>query len=104
MERHRNPQVDATGKVLRFPPISAGRAPTASDVAEVNQARVLRRREKRSALWIDGAWVLLAWIVAVCRLRLAIMQHEVFGAEASMAFLVVVLMPLMRAPRIIAVV
>jgi len=37
-----------------------------------------------------------------CAAWLAIVQREVFGAEASMAFLVVVLLPLIRAPRIVA--
>ena len=102
MHRQQDPQVETKGKVLRFPSLGAGHAATASHIARVNAAHALQRREQRAAAWIGGAWVLLAWIVAVCRLHLAITQHQVFGAEASMAFLVAVLLPLMRARSIAA--
>jgi hypothetical protein len=59
------------------------------------------RRQRRAAAWLNGTWVLLAWTVAVDRLWLAIKHHQVFGAETSIAFLVVVVLPLMRGPKLV---
>jgi hypothetical protein len=53
---------------------------------------------------MSGAWVSLAWIVSILRLRLAVTHHEVFDFETSLAFLVVVLMPIPYATRIAAAV
>jgi uncharacterized membrane protein len=71
-----------------------------ADVAQVREANALRRRQERAASWMNRIVLLLAWIVAVCRLELALTHHEVFGVVASMAFLVAVLMPLVHARSI----
>src|SRR5258708_35897838 len=94
----RNPQVEKAGKILRL--LRPRRPRKAPDGAKVIEARVMESRRRRALTWISGAWVLLAWIVAACRLRSPVMHHEVFGAEAGMAFLVVVVLPLMQAGRI----
>jgi hypothetical protein len=49
---------------------------------------------------MNVTWVLLAWTVAACQLRLPVMQHQVFGAETIAAFVVVVMLPIMQAGRI----
>jgi hypothetical protein len=39
-------------------------------------------------------WSLFAWTLAALRLRLAAAHHEVFGVDATLAFLVAVVLPL----------
>ena len=99
MSQHRNPQ-ERSAKILRFPLLRSRRAVTSADDAEVNDPRVLERRRRRAAAWLGGACGLLAWIVALSRLRFATLHHEVFGVESTMAFLVVVSMPLIHAGRL----
>jgi hypothetical protein len=43
----------------------------------------------------------MAWVVAVARLRLATVAREVFGIDATFAFLIAVVLPLMAAPRLL---
>jgi hypothetical protein len=101
MDSQRSPEVETLAKVLPFPPRSTRRA-KASDLIKAEQARALERRRRQTAVWTGRAWVVLAWIVAACRLRLAIVHREVFGFEASVALLVAIVLPLMRAPSIAA--
>jgi hypothetical protein len=101
MDRHRNPPFETTGKVVRIVPKRRGR-PTTLDVAMVNEERAMRRREQRAVVWLDGAWAVLAWTVSVFRLRLAVVHHEVFGLETTLAFLVAVALPFLKGRRIVA--
>jgi hypothetical protein len=71
-----------------------------SNAAKGNEARAIVHMQQRTSTWISVSWVLLAWTVAAGRLRFAITHHQVFGVETSMAFLVAVLIPVMRARRI----
>jgi hypothetical protein len=47
------------------------------------------------------AWCVFAWCVAATRLRLAAVRHEVFGVDATLAFLVAVVLPLVCAKSIV---
>jgi hypothetical protein len=79
-----------TGRVLPFPPVaraSARATRVERDVAAPDPAQHSR------AWWL--AWWSMAWIVAAARVRLAAAQHEVFGVEATLAFLVAVVLPLL---------
>jgi hypothetical protein len=53
-------------------------------------------RRQLWARWIDAFWVLLATVLAASRLFDAVQRREVFGLEASMAFLLVASIPLIR--------
>ncbi|HEX7476610.1 MAG TPA: hypothetical protein VF331_02270 [Polyangiales bacterium] len=46
------------------------------------------------------AWCVFAWCVAATRLRLAAVNHEAFGVDATLAFLVAVVLPLLCAKPI----
>jgi hypothetical protein len=102
MDHRRNPPVEPTGKVLRLVPRRRGRPTTTLDVELVKEEREQRRRDQRAAAWFDAAWVALAWTVSVWELRRAIAHREVFGVETTIAFLVAIALPLVRARRIIA--
>ena len=104
MDRDRDPPVETTGKVLTFPFHGAEPEVAAAGVAGLDDARAAARRGRLSAAWIDGAWVLLATILAGYRVWIAVAHRQVFGAEASAAFVLVVSMPLIRARRIVAAV
>jgi hypothetical protein len=101
MDVQRKPLSERVGKILKFPLLGPKRGAHASGRASVLEARIFERRRRRLAQWINGIWMLLAWAVSAFRVRFAIGHHQVFDAEASIAFVVVVLMPLMLAPKII---
>lgn len=42
-------------------------------------------------------WWLIAWTVAAARVRLAVSQREIFGLDASLAFLIAVVLPICSA-------
>ena len=44
-------------------------------------------------------WWCMAWTAAALRLHAAAAQHEVFGLDASLAFMIAVVLPLMAAKR-----
>ncbi len=103
MDHRGDHHVETTGKVLTFPPPYAEAEASAADVVRSNEAHVMRRR-RRQAEWFEGAWVLLAWVLAAIRLAFAVRQRQVFGLEASTSFLLFVSAPLFLARRIAAVV
>jgi hypothetical protein len=103
MDRHRHSEIEARGNVLKFRPLRAGRPATTADVARAKEEQSLRHREQRLAVWVVRIWMLLAWLVALSRLRLALAHHEVFRADASVAFVVAVIIPIMRIKSIVAV-
>jgi hypothetical protein len=100
MDRHQDPQVEKAGRILKFPLLRSKRAAAANEAAKISEARVLDHRRRRITAWISGVWILLAWTVAACQLRLPVLHHQVFGAETIAAFLVVVLMPIVQAGKI----
>jgi len=106
MDRPGNPPVETTGKVLtfpspdsEFPPPAAEAEASAAGDARVNVALAMRRR-RRQAKRLGLAWMLLAWILAASRLSFAVTHRQVFGIEASAAFLLVVSLPLILARRV----
>ena len=101
MDRRRDPPFEPRGKLVWI--VRQRRRPaTTSDVALVQHERAQRRRDERAAAWLRGTWVAMAWIVSVCRLRLGVVRHEVFGGEPTMAFLVAISLPLLHARRVLA--
>ena len=103
MDGHRSPQVEPTGKVVKFPPLALRQKANASG-AKVYQASVLEQRRRRAGKWLDAAWMVLAWIVAAAQLSVAIVHHQIFGTLSSMAFVVVVSLPLLRMGEILGAV
>jgi hypothetical protein len=101
MEPPENPGVETTRKVITFPPPAAETEARAGGAVRVTEAEAMRRR-RQLAQWLDGMWLLFAWILAASRLSFAVSHRQVFGAEASTAFLLVVSMPLIRARRVAA--
>jgi hypothetical protein len=95
---HRTPK----GKLLTFP--QPGRAAHAGGVrvTRMTQVASAERRLRQLAEWRGRAWLVLAWMLAADRLHLAIVQREVFGPEASLAFLLAVLMPITHARNIVS--
>jgi hypothetical protein len=47
------------------------------------------------------AWWAMAWMIAASRLKLAVIRREVFGFDATLAFLVAVVLPLMCSPLLL---
>ncbi len=103
MDRHRDPPFEPRGKLLWIVP-RRRRPATTVDVALVQHERAQRRKDERVAAWLRGAWVLMAWIVSVSRLRLGVARHEVFGVESTLAFLVVISLPLLHGRRVVSAV
>jgi hypothetical protein len=92
-------QVEATRKVLAFPP--KGSDLGAAEVGAVTQEGVRNaERAGRRMGWLAGTWVLFAWIIAERRVSLAATHREVFGAEATTALLVFISMPMIYARRL----
>ena len=102
MDRHRNSEIEARGNVLKFRPLRSGRPATTADEARAMEEQ-LRHREQQLAVWVVRIWMLLAWLVALSRLRLALAHHEVFRPDASVAFIVAAIIPIMRIKSIVAV-
>lgn len=83
------------GRVLLFPrpqPPALEQSPKPRDTTPFLLA-------PRSRLWWLTWWV-MAWAVAASRVRLAAAQYEVFGVEATLAFLVAVVLPLVSVPQL----
>jgi hypothetical protein len=95
MERHRSSQAEKGENVLAFRPVRSGNLRRYSGIAPVNEERGLLVREDRLGTWSKGAWVLLAWLLAMSRLLPAARHHDVFDNETSLAFVVAVLMPVL---------
>ena len=100
-----DPPVETTGKVLTFPSPDSEFPPADAEVeatagtARVNVALAMRRR-RRQAQRLGLAWMLLAWSLAASRLSFVVTHRQVFGTEASAAFLLVVSLPLILARRV----
>jgi hypothetical protein len=94
MDPRRNPSVAGQGNVLLFPSRSEHRLPK-SEGARAKEERALRNRQRQMSAWSRTAWLLMAWSVAMFRVGSAIRHREVFGLEASLAFVVVVWMPIL---------
>lgn len=71
------------------------------DAAQAIPARTPRPLPEWPAV---TAWCVFAWCVAATRLRLAVVSHEVFGVDATLAFLVAVVLPLLCAKSVVRVV
>jgi hypothetical protein len=99
MEGHRR-QIEMAGKILKFPRFALRRRGAPSNAAKPHDGHGVVSTQQRAPGWINLTWALLAWSVAMGRVRFAITQHKVFGVEASLAFLVAVLIPLLRAKTI----
>jgi hypothetical protein len=100
MDQRSSRQVEAAGRLLAFRPRGAEPASPGRPCAPAFRG-VVPRREGANP-WPGLAWTLLAWLLAVSRVRLAAVQREVFGAEATMAFVVAVLMPVAQGRQIVA--
>jgi len=104
MDRHRVPEVETMGKVLAFPPPGVKGQSTAADVAKFVEARAIHQREQRVLRGVAAVWVVLALAVAAARVLPAVRHSERFGVETSLAFIVLVLAPLVHARGIVATV
>jgi hypothetical protein len=91
MDPRRDSAVSHSAKVLEFPK-PAQNAGSAHGIRANGPAAVER--------WSTGGWLVLAWFLAASRVHLAAVHHEVFGLEAHVAFLLAVVMPLMRARKL----
>jgi hypothetical protein len=103
MDRQRDSLFEPRGKLVRI--VRQGRRPaTTTDVALVQHERAQRRKDERAAAWLRGTWVVMAWVVSICRLRLGVARHEVFGVESTMAFVVAISLPLLHGRKVVAAV
>jgi hypothetical protein len=50
--------------------------------------------------WFWFSWWAMAWMIAASRLQVATLTREVFGLEATLAFMVAVVLPLMASPAL----
>ena len=102
MEQRRGNEIEPGAKVLKFRSLRPrrGRVVTASEVAQIKEARVLQSRRQKIAAWLNEAWMVLAWIVALSLLTPALSHHRVFNIELSMAFVLAISLPMMRGGRI----
>jgi hypothetical protein len=103
MDEPQKPDAETTRKPLVFPSQDVDADAGAASVARIEGARATLLRRRRME-WLEGTWVILAWIVAANRVSFTVRQREVFGFEAMTAFLLVVSMPIIRAPYIAAAV
>src|SRR5882724_8358118 len=97
----RQPPSDAPprGKVLAFVPPARPNRVIAAESARAARSLLERRRQLLDS--VSGrAWIILAWFVAAERLSLAIARQEVFGSADTLAFIVAVVILLMRARAI----
>lgn len=97
MTRPSDPPVGATGKVIQFPLVARHAAPpppwpSVEAVAAPAPARRIRRWDQ----WGVHLWLVAAWLVAFDHLQHAVARREVFGVLDSLAFLVAVVMPILR--------
>lgn len=107
------PKAVTKGKVIPFP--LAARSPflpplnlpdalpaltpvPSRDASGKNEPSVgdLKKRRHSRAQWALHAWLVVAWLVAADRLQIAVARGEVFGLRDALAFLVAVVMPIMR--------
>jgi hypothetical protein len=93
-----NPQAGPKkGKLLAFRPRPRSSHSLPTHAARVSDGADVERRMQLVDHWSVQLWLLLAWMLAVGRLHLAVVQREVFGPEATLAFLLAVVMPIVRA-------
>jgi hypothetical protein len=103
MRHHENPQIQPQkGKLLAFRP-----RPRSSRSLPTGSARVTSGTEVERRVQLADAdhrsaqiWLLLAWLLAAGRLHLAVAEREVFGPEATLAFLLAVVMPIVRVRKL----
>jgi hypothetical protein len=102
MRHHENPpQIQPKkGKLLAFRarPRSSHALPAGS--ARGTGCAGVERRVQLADQWSAQIWLLLAWLLAASRLHLAAAEHEVFGPEATLAFLLAVVMPIVRVRKL----
>ena len=103
MSRPRNPEIEPMGKLLAFPPRARSGIPSAAESVRAACAAVDRRRQQL-AQWTGRFWIVLAWLVAVDRLHVAASHGEAFDVPDTLAFLVAVVMPLVRVRSIFVLV
>ncbi|HTQ05978.1 MAG TPA: hypothetical protein VMI54_19085 [Polyangiaceae bacterium] len=101
MARERDAPREPRGKILLFRRLRSSRSNGASDSDELDPEDAARVRRALIALWFTRAWIVAAWLLAALRVHRAAVTREVFGAEASIAFLVAVAIPLWRV-RVVA--
>lgn len=101
MDHLPKPKPVTKGKVIPFPvsarspflpPITLPELP---EPAPPPKLEVKARKKSRKA-WALHAWLVLAWLVAMDRLQIALARGEVFDVRDALAFLVAVVMPIMR--------
>jgi hypothetical protein len=98
MRHHENPQIQPKkGKLLAF---RAGPRSSHSLPAGLTGGAEVERRAQLVDHWSAQIWLLLAWLLAAGRLHLAVAEREVFGPEATLAFLLAVVMPIVRARKL----
>jgi hypothetical protein len=95
MEGHEDQGARPPRKVVTLRPRAP--APEGGRGAQARpDARKLWSRRQALARWIDAFWVLLASALAASRTWDALERHEVFGLEASVAFVLLVSIPIIR--------
>jgi hypothetical protein len=100
MAHRRNPEIESKGTLLAFShPERSG--------SEVGGARGMAsfatrtRRQQRVARWSGRFWIVLAWMIGANHVELAIARHQVFALQDYLAFLLVVVMPILRSRQIL---
>ena len=94
--RHSDPKASATGKVIPFPRVARPLPPPVFAVEQSEPAASPPRRIRHWDQWGVHLWLLAAWLVAFDHLQQAVARHAVFGPLDSLAFLVAVVMPILR--------
>jgi hypothetical protein len=103
MDHERDSEEQPPRKVVTLRPrASEGEGPDAKATTRaVEDPRSVWRRRQRLVRWAEGSWVLLAVALAVHRLWVAVARREVFDAEASMAFTLVVTIAILRGKALV---
>src|SRR5690242_13384491 len=104
MASEREGQRESRGKILLFRRLRFGRSSTTWEADQLKADRAARIRRQRVALWFTRFWIVAAWVLAASRVHRAIAAREIFGAEASLAFLIAVVVPLARVRAVASVV
>ena len=104
MASERDAERQPRGKVLLFRRLLSGRSSAGKEAKALEAEHAARIRRARVALWFNRAWIVAAWFIAASRVHRASVSREVFGVEASLAFVVAVAVPLVRVRALAAVV
>ncbi len=104
MASERTPHSERPGKLLLFRRLRSNLPGAASDARTLDAERAARLLRARLALLLTRSWIVAAWLLAALRVHRAVVSREVFGAEASLAFLVAVVVPLARTRAVVSVV